>query len=447
MTAQSLKPWMMLTLMLLTDSVAAAPSPTDYREAFIAFFPLYEMARLRHLALEDPATARRGEVNRLNHRQRLLDHTARNVTAPNNDTLYSSARLDLRLGPLLVVTPKIERRYYSLQFMNMHTDNVAILGQRGDGAGPLRVAVVGPGWQGTVPAHTQLVRSDTNDMWLLIRTVVEGPSDLPAAVALQNAMNITSPQPASAYPAQTVRPSKDAGPALFLAVVNEMLQRNPPSAAMATRATAAAELGVGRGAKPWAELPAAVREAWTTLWPTLNAELQDPANLRTREVAGWEFPPPEVGQWGDNLLLRATVALRGIAALDLEETLYLSTFVDIAGQPLDGRARYRIRLPTGGLPVRGFWSITMYEVMPDGRFFLADNPIGRYSIGDRTPGLVRGADGTLELLVQPDPPPDIANWLPSPRTTFRLTLRAYLPEATLVQGQAPLPRVERSGSN
>ena len=418
------------------------PDPALYHEAFVALYPLYEMARLRHIAIEDPAT-RRSELNRLTHLRQLLDHRARNVTTPNNDTLYSSARLDLRLGPLLVEMPRIERRYYSLQFMNMYTDNIAILGRRQDGDGPLRVAVVGPGWQGALPVHTQRVESDTDDMWLLVRTVVDGPGDVEAVAVLQERMHIAAPQPASAYPVQRVRPTKDPSPEVFLAVIREMLQRNPPRGEMLRRTTAAAELGVGASAPDWADLPAEVRAGWTAAWPALQAALRDPATLRARTVAGWEFPPPEIGQWGDNLMLRASNALRGIAALDLTETLYLSTMVDIAGQPLDGRERYLVRLPAAGLPVRGFWSLTLYEAMPDGRYFLADNPIARYSIGDRTAGLIRGADGSIELHLQPDPPVDIANWLPTPRAPFRLTLRAYLPEAALVQGQVALPRVER----
>ena len=158
--------------------------------------------------------------------------------------------------------------------------------------------------------------------------------------------------------------------------------------------------------------------------------------------------------------MRATVALRGIAALDTSETLYLSTFADAAGGVLDGRSRYRVRIPAGGLraevqisyvsggpagglPVSGFWSMTLYEELPDGRFFLTDNPIRRYSIGDRTAGLRSNPDGSLDVLVQADAPSDAANWLPAPRGPFRLTLRAYLPQPELVAGDAGLPRVER----
>ncbi|MFY9315010.1 MAG: DUF1254 domain-containing protein [Burkholderiales bacterium] len=425
--------------------VFGAPAPdAAYRDAFIAFFPLYEMARLRYTAIEDRGNPRRIDLHRFNHLRRLLDHTARNVTAPNNDTLYSSMRIDLSRGPVLIETPRIERRYYSLQFMNAYTDNVAILGRRSAGDGPMRIAVLGPDWGGELPTHTQLVRSDTNDMWLLVRMLVDGPADIAAVAALQDAFRITALQPGTAYAPQQIRPAKDPDAAMFLAVINEFLARNPPQGAMKPRAEAAAAVGIRAGTvDAWNELDAPMRERWLALWPTLNAELRRPSNLYTRLVGGWEFPPAEVGYWGDNLLLRATVALRGIAALDLAETLYLSTFVDIEGQALDGNASYRVRIPAAGLPVRGFWSMTMYEVLPDGRFFLVDNPIRRYSIGNRTPGLVVNADGSLDVLVQPDPPAEAANWLPSPRGSFRLTLRAYLPDTALVEARTPLPRVER----
>jgi hypothetical protein len=44
--------------------------------------------------------------------------------------------------------------------------------------------------------------------------------------------------------------------------------------------------------------------------------------------------------------------------------------------------------------VDAFWSISMYHIA-DGSF--VDNPIKRYSIGDRTKGLTRAADGSLTI--------------------------------------------------
>ncbi|HPU50544.1 MAG TPA: DUF1254 domain-containing protein [Burkholderiaceae bacterium] len=423
--------------------IAQAQSDGPIRDAFLAFYPMYEMARLRHVAVDEPANPARGPVNRFLHVRRLLDHTARTVTGPNNDTLYSSARLDLSRGPVLVATPAILQRYYSLQFMNMYTDNVAILGRRDGGDGPLRVAVVGPQWKGELPAHTHLVRSDTNDMWLLVRTLVDGPADLVAVGALQQAMSIDAPQ--GDYPVPRVRPVRNPGPAEFIPVISEFLARNPPQGAMKARADAAAAVGIQAGAAAaWTGLPAELKARWEAAWPALMAELRQPAHVSVRRIGGWSFPPRVEGDWSGNMLLRASVALRGIAALDTLEALYLSTFADADGAALDGRARYLVRIPAGGLPVWGFWSMTLYEETPDGRFFLTDNPIRRYSIGDRTAGLRSNPDGSFDVLVQAEAPADAANWLPAPRGPFRLTLRAYLPKPELVAGESALPRVERA---
>ena len=77
------------------------------------------------------------------------------------------------------------------------------------------------------------------------------------------------------------------------------------------------------------------------------------------------------------------------------------------------RHRYTLRFdPTP--PVDAFWSLTMYDV-PD--FYLVANPIDRYSIGDRTPGIVHDDDGALTITMQPrraDRPAAGANWLPAP---------------------------------
>jgi hypothetical protein len=69
----------------------------------------------------------------------------------------------------------------------------------------------------------------------------------------------------------------------------------------------------------------------------------------------------------------------------------------------------------------------MYD-LPE--FFLVANPIDRYSIGDRTPGLRYGEDGSLTITIQhdqPQGPTQRANWLPAPQGDFRPALRIYNP--------------------
>lgn len=48
------------------------------------------------------------------------------------------------------------------------------------------------------------------------------------------------------------------------------------------------------------------------------------------------------------------------------------------------------------ITVRGFWSLAMYDVP---HFFLVANEINRYSIGDRTPGLVHANDGSVTITI------------------------------------------------
>lgn len=73
----------------------------------------------------------------------------------------------------------------------------------------------------------------------------------------------------------------------------------------------------------------------------------------------------------------------------------------------------------------GFWSITMYGA----DYQLVKNPINRFSIGYRTPGLTRNPDGSLGIYIQNQSPASHeGNWLPSPPTgQFRLNYRIYLP--------------------
>ena len=71
----------------------------------------------------------------------------------------------------------------------------------------------------------------------------------------------------------------------------------------------------------------------------------------------------------------------------------------------------------------------------DGNF--VPNDIMRYSIGDRTKGIKKSADGSYTVYVQADEPKDPdkrANWLPSPSgdVGFYFVLRTYGPEKSVV---------------
>lgn len=72
-----------------------------------------------------------------------------------------------------------------------------------------------------------------------------------------------------------------------------------------------------------------------------------------------------------------------------------------------------------------FLSLTMYAP-PE--FSLVDGPTGRYSIGDRTPGLQVGDVESVTIVMQHDEPgPDEAQiWPPAPTGPFRPIMRMYM---------------------
>jgi len=187
----------------------------------------------------------------------------------------------------------------------------------------------------------------------------------------------------------------------------------------------------------------------TAALPDLNARLRSSNGLSAggKTIQRWSYPNPAIGTYGRDYALRAAVAFAGLGALPPDEAIYLSAAGDSTGQPLDGAFRCGVRILAKGIEARAFWSLSMYQVEPDGRMFFTDNPIKRYTVGDRTQGMTKNTDGSTDIVGQREEPATAelkANWLPSPSGPFSLILRAYLPSPNLAQGKAPFPTVERT---
>ena len=103
--------------------------------------------------------------------------------------------------------------------------------------------------------------------------------------------------------------------------------------------------------------------------------------------------------------------------------------LDNNGQPLDGaKHRYLLRLSKEDMSMaKYFWSVTMFDAQEG---LLVENPINRYSISDRTPGLKYGADGSLTIYLRHDSPGAgrESNWLPAPKGPFYLSCGCMDPE-------------------
>jgi len=410
------------------------PETQALRRAFRFGFAPYEMLRTRQAQVARVADAGMGTgINAMIPRLTLADASTREVTTPNNDTLYGSAWLDLSQGPVFFSIPAL-KRYHSAALMSITSDVVAVLGTRTVGGNGGRYAIVGPNWRGDLPAGVEMVRSQSNDAWLLVRVVVNGEEDL--AAAADGLTRYTLSAVAGDTPLDLKVPAKPDGKA-FLTTVNAAIERSG-DALFANRATQFADQGLG---KAWDSLTAEQQKLWNDSLPALIHELRS-GLLAGEGIDGWVYPPFNMALYGEDDDLRARVALGGLAALPRIEAIYVSAAKDGEGRPLTGAKSWRLKMP-GNLPVGAFWSLTMYEQAPDGRLFFVPNELNRFAVGDRSQHLRPERDGSIELFVQNAKPSGerVVNWLPAPKGPFVLMFRAYLPGAALLDGSVRLPPV------
>jgi len=428
-----------------TSACAHAPraEPTC-NDAFYFCFPIFEFARTAWQAAAPSARYPEGRYNRLAHRTTLADHTARSVTTPNNDTVYSSMRLDLSLGPIEIDVPSVTDRYFSVALMNCFTDNFAYVGTRTTQGRGGRYLVTPPGWHGSsdIAAAVHTIASPTNDAWLLARILVDGEDDLPEANAIQRQFNLV--QAPSPLPPR-IRPTTASDPANLLDVVNEMLERNRADARVERAAATLAPWGVRPGIQnAFAQLPADRREAWNRAAAESLHAMRAGFTAQGTSVNGWSYPPAEIGSERASDRVRATVALTGLAALEREEAIYARCDHDATGAMLEGSHSYQLLIP-GDVPAQAFWSLSLYTAESDGRLFFAENTLRRYSLGNRSPNLVKRSDDAVRILIQHvQPQTEAGNWLPTPPGPFALVFRFYLPSSPLLAGTWRLPAVEKS---
>lgn len=431
---------------LMLGSASGARASDDLaaiaRDAYIYTFPLYEIYRLRAPTQYRASDPRRVPINQFRHRRELADHTSRSVTTPNNDTIYSSAFLDLSRGPLVLDVPEIGDCYYSLAFIDAYTNNFAYIGTRATGSRPGKYVIAGPDWLGARPPEgAPLIVSPTNAVWLLGRFLVADASDLARVHQVQDALALAPLAAGGPSPAREGPALDPNDPWNYFTVVNHALSQNPPPARDAAIVARLSAINVGPGQHfDRARFDAGEQRALLTGIDDAKRAIAA-ASVKGKVVNDWAYPAPGIGNFGTDYLLRAAVALKGLAALEPAEAIYL-TYV---GRPLAGAARYRLHFAADELPpVAAFWSLSIYEIMPDERLFFADNPIHRYAIGDRTPGLRRNSDGSLDLYIQHDPAGDTgeSNWLPAPAGSFALILRAYLPRPPLLDASYAPPALE-----
>jgi hypothetical protein len=426
-------------------------------EAYIFSFPMlmgYRYGFATFLAPSLPSY--RGPMNVMHGDPQTLDHRFRDVITPNADTPYSMACLDLRAEPMVLDVPAVPDRYYVIQFVDLFGTNPHFVGSRATGSEAGSYLLVGPGYAGDVPdGFTDVLRFETDLVFIIGRTQVFGPDDIDALRAVMGAYRLeplstrqgtTPPEvPGFEWPIWNDDASRDER---FVGYVNSLLEWcQPPHPSEVAMFERFARIGIGAGLPFDADqldgdVRAAIRRGVDSARAKMAHEVEnlgDPVNgwMGVEALGSREF-------FDGDYLLRAAGAMAGWGGNDKVEAYYPLARVDGNGDKFTGSSSYRLRFDTLP-PAKAFWSVTMYDTSYDGvAGYLVENPIGRYLINSTTQGLVRSDDGSLTIHIQhdePDSPEGKANWLPAPSGDFYLAMRIYWPEPEALDGTWEPPAV------
>jgi hypothetical protein len=131
-------------------------------------------------------------INHFFHFRNLTDATYRGGGGPNNDTLYSPAWVDVSVEPVILSHPDLTDRFFIFQMAGIDGDNFAAVGTRATGSKSGSFAIIGPQWKGELPPGvTALARSPCNSVFILGRTLVNGPADVATVNQLQDQYTLT----------------------------------------------------------------------------------------------------------------------------------------------------------------------------------------------------------------------------------------------------------------
>lgn len=450
MKSSAVTSWALAASLVAGSAAAQALSADEAKniavDAYVYGYSLIsvEMSRKVITNVEKPTTTR-APMGQFANLREYPSAAYRDVTAPNADTLYSNAFIDVSKEPWVVSWPDMGDRYYVWEFYDAWVPVIFDPGSRTTGQKAQTYAITGPGWTGELPDGVKQVKSPTSTVWILARTYSTGsPEDYKAVWQLQDQYRL---QPLSSWgkkydpPPTKVDPSVDMkrsvrdnvnalDAASYFQWMAELMKNNPPAPDDGPMVSRMAKIGIVPGQKfdlrkfdP--AVAKAIEEAPKTAWAKIVEYTKDSGQTKN----GWLLNL-KVGHYGTDYMARAWLSAFGIPANAPKDAVYVVGLKDANGEPLDAaRNKYVVRFKSKGdlPPASGFWSLTMY----DDQYFFIPNALNRYTVSLRNQ-LKANADGSIDLYVQKDSPgPDKeSNWLPAPSGGFIPMFRLYWPKET-----------------
>jgi len=448
------------------------------KEAYIYGYPLVENYRIQYAYFADKGGSQyKGPWNSVINTGRVFTPKDTAIQTANSDTPYSFVGADLRVEPIVLTVPPVDKgRYYSLQFMDAYTFNFHYAGSRTTGNDGGKYLLAGPNWKGEKPEGIdEVIKSETEFVFIGYRTQLFNPGDLENVKKIQagykaellseflgkDASAVTTKElmkPSGMTPAvsQEVTAPKAVKPLTqeeektsleFFQILNLVLSIAPTSPQEKDLRARFAKIGIGGGLNfaPNKLSPAmtkAIKQGMADAWAAFN-EFKKTKIDTGKVTAGDMLGSRQLidGRW----IYRMGGTIMGIYGNSKDEAMYPLLTVDADGKPFNGANRYTLTFEKGEFPpVNSFWSVTMYNLPQS---LLVENKINRYLINSpMLENLKLGADGSLTIYIQHESPgaDKEANWLPAPKAGFWMPIRMYWPKENALKGEWKAPVVKRA---
>lgn len=443
-----------------TSTISESDARDIAVEAYIYGYPLITMDLTKQVMTNTSEPGHnKAPMGQFYNASEYPNASFKDVTAPNADTLYSTAWLDLSKEPYILHVPNEDGRYYLMPLLSAWTEVFAVPGTRTTGSKEADFAITGPGWKGTLPKGVTEFKSPTALVWVLGRTYSTGtPQDYEAVHKLQAQYSLT---PLSAYGKSYTPPKGVLNPAIDVKTpvreqVNKLtaevffnrlallMKDNPPTPDDSQIVAKMSRIGIIPGKN----------FSFSQLDPKIVKAIQQAPKLALEKILAQEkvggklendwLVTVDTGNYGQNYLQRAYITYVGLGANKPQDAIYPMTQVDADKKPLNGKNKYVIHFDKDKTPpVKGFWSLTMYN----SEFYFVQNPLNRYTLSPRNQ-LKYNPDGSLDLYIQNANPgkEKEANWLPAPEGPFALMFRFYWPEESIIKGSWIPPKVTKTNN-
>ena len=159
-------------------------------QAYVYGEPLLDMQRVFQSETSVTVADHAGDapVNQLSHFTDLANTKEGVVVAPNADTLYSIAWLQLKPQPIVLHVPSSGGRLNVVELLTPYTENFGHVGEGASGilAPGNYVIASGKTYEGLEEVQgMKVIHSPYDRAWLIARTEVKSHEDLPNAAAIQ----------------------------------------------------------------------------------------------------------------------------------------------------------------------------------------------------------------------------------------------------------------------